>query len=1153
MTAVGIAPEAEELLLAPTLATTFLGCRQAAAWDLEVRRKLREKPREPEQLVVLSRKGAEHERACREALKSTFGLVHDVSRQGSWEARVESTERAMQQGVPVIAQAALRASPWAGYADFLVRVEEPCARWPWSYEPWDAKLARTARPDHVLQLCFYGDMLDAIQGRAPTYGKLMLGGVPEVEPEDLCEEFHGRAVARFRLSDFRYYARRLARNLEAFAAAPPRTLEPEPCAACPTCRWRDDCETWWDDVDHLCRTADITRLQMRRLRAAGIHTMAELAALDDAVDLPRIAADTLDKLVCQARLQKRAYATGEGVCEILDCEPGRGFDRMPEPDPGDLFFDFEGDPLHPGGLEYLCGVLWREPGDSEDAPPRFRAFWAHDRESEKQAFSALIAFIAEHISRHPGAHLYHYASYERTAICRLASMHGVHEEDVDHLLRGGKLVDLYRVVREALRVGERSYSIKALERFYMEKRQTKVVSGGESIVVYDRWRQTGDDGLLRDIEAYNRDDCLSTLKLRDWLLQVRGPRQPAVEGVEGQKDEPEESPDAERQVAREAAAARQAELEARLLDCQPDEQGYRQCVADLVGFHRREEKPAWWAFFERHERSAHELIDDGECLGACEADGADWIGAVNRSKTYRYRFPEQETKLRPGSRVIAAGLKGEAGTILAIDEEERRVIVKRGASKEPLPRALSLIPPGPIEADTLKDAVRCVAEDIAMEGQRFPHIGALLRRESPRLAGREPGAPILEPEACADPACLLDAAKEAILALQESWLFVQGPPGAGKTFLSSHLILALLRAGKRVGVSSNSHKAIDNLLRAVEKRAEECGFTDWRGQNKCDGDWQGRWIEPVKKNEDIDKNAELLAGTAWLFARDELEGCRDVVFVDEAGQASLGHLVAMARAARCIVLVGDQMQLGQPIQGAHPRESGLSALEFLLGRDAVIAPERGIFLPLTWRMHPHLCRFVSEAVYDGRLAAEVGCAAQRLVLDGTLEALKATGLAFVPVAHEGNGQKSEEEAAAVKAIYENLLRQRVVDRHGLERPMCPDDVLVIAPYNMQVNLLRRVLGADARIGTVDKFQGQEAEVVLVSMATSGIEEVPRDISFLLSRNRLNVALSRARCLAVLFASPGLLDMPVRTVEEMRLVNILCWAQEYSGAEAAVQD
>jgi superfamily I DNA and/or RNA helicase len=257
-------------------------------------------------------------------------------------------------------------------------------------------------------------------------------------------------------------------------------------------------------------------------------------------------------------------------------------------------------------------------------------------------------------------------------------------------------------------------------------------------------------------------------------------------------------------------------------------------------------------------------------------------------------------------------------------------------------------------------------------------------------------------------------------------------------------------------------------------------------------------------------------------------------------------LVAMALAAKSIVLVGDQMQLAQPIQGAHPRASGRSALDFLLEDHAVVPPERGIFLSKTWRMHPDLCSFVSAAVYEGKLHSEAGCATQRLVLkENAHPTLKAAGLSFFPVEHSGCRQKSNEEAEATRDILMSLLGQRVVDRNGRERAMTLDDALVVAPYNVQVNLLRSMLPDGARVGTVDKFQGQEAEVVIVSMTTSGGDDMPRDTSFLLSRNRLNVAISRARCLAILLASPGLLDLVANSVDEMRLANLFCWAAEFA--------
>jgi superfamily I DNA and/or RNA helicase len=286
-----------------------------------------------------------------------------------------------------------------------------------------------------------------------------------------------------------------------------------------------------------------------------------------------------------------------------------------------------------------------------------------------------------------------------------------------------------------------------------------------------------------------------------------------------------------------------------------------------------------------------------------------------------------------------------------------------------------------------------------------------------------------------------------------------------------------------------------------------------------------------------------VAGTAWLLSSAKLEQKFDYLFVDEAGQVSLANILAMSTCAKNIVLLGDQMQLGQPIQGVHPGDSGKSTLDYLLKGEATIAPELGIFLKDTWRMHPEVCRFISEAVYDGRLEAEPKNVNQRLVLKADANpALMPTGVKFLPVEHDGCSQRSEVEAEVVRSLLDSLLLQSYLDRDGNSHAMSLENILVVAPYNQQVNLLKRVLPEGARVGTVDKFQGQEAEAVLVSMTTSSGQYLPRDIEFLY---RLNVAVSRARCLAVVVANPHLLEVDCKTPEQMALVNTLCWIRDYS--------
>ena len=423
-------------------------------------------------------------------------------------------------------------------------------------------------------------------------------------------------------------------------------------------------------------------------------------------------------------------------------------------------------------------------------------------------------------------------------------------------------------------------------------------------------------------------------------------------------------------------------------------------------------------------------------------------------------------------------------------------------------------------------------------------LSSLLQRRPPRGKGLSAGQPIL-----VEGADLISGVTNVIAGLRTSCLPIQGPPGTGKTYISSHAILALIKAGKRVAVTSNSHKAIDNLLRAVADRArEKC--VKLKAVKKVSGDDAGpndELIEVTKSNDDS-KLTEypLVGGTAWLFSREELDQTFDYLFVDEAGQVSLANAVAMATCARNLVLVGDPMQLAQPIQGVHPGESGRSALEYILAGHATAPADRGIFLPVSRRMHPAVCRYISDIVYEGRLRSDPDTERQQINRPRSSEkALPSAGIGFIEVEHEGNSQSSVEEVEALARTYKTLLGSSFRDRDGNARTMSVDDILVVSPYNAQVNLLARHLPAGARVGTVDRFQGQEAPACLVSMATSSGEELPRDIAFLFSTNRLNVAVSRAQALAVVFTSSRLLDVACRTVEDMKLVNALCALHDYT--------
>jgi len=703
------------------------------------------------------------------------------------------------------------------------------------------------------------------------------------------------------------------------------------------------------------------------------------------------------------------------------------------------------------------------------------------------------------------------------------------------------------VVREGIRTSEPAYSIKNLEVFYTDAREENVKSGGESIVIYELWRKIRDEKLLQDISDYNEFDCKSTRMCRDWLLTLR----PAgVEWLDPSKGEDEAEEDTGGEVRREREATMLALEESLIADVDEEDEEWRELLGHLLEFHHREAKPAWWAVFDRMEKSVEDLVDDAECIGDLTPDPEKPCYPDKRSMVYCFTFPPQDFKLKVGDQPKRAGTGTFAGTIVALDEDARTIALKIGPKTPKLEHPLSLIPKGPLDDKDLRAAVYRYGTAVA-EGKedRYAAITGILRKRLPRLKGLSEGKPIL-------PAGkgLLYGSVDAISRMRETHMLVQGPPGSGKTFTSSYAIVELLANGKRVAVSSNSHKAINNLLNAVE-RVAALRKVKFRGAKKSSKSDQylnsGGCIEDTTDaGAAAATDIQLVAGTAWLFAKD-LDQTFDYLFIDEAGQLSLANVIAMGVCARNIVLVGDQMQLSQPMQGAHPGGSGVSALDHLLGEHATVPPEAGIFLATTWRLHPDICWFISDAVYEGRLEPADGNRNQVLVLQKgiKLPSIATSGIRFVDVEHTGCTQKSEEEAAAVLETYEALRKQSWIDRNGQKKKVSVEDILVVTPYNMQVNLLKTMLPAGARVGTVDKFQGQEAAVVLISMATSSGEDITRNIEFLFSRNRLNVAISRARCLAVVFASPRLLEVTCKTIEQMRLVNTLCWVKTFAEEQA----
>lgn len=1143
--------QATGLVLSATDLTKHLSCPHVTTLDHHVAIGQRPAPAlgVDEQLELIFAKGREHEHRYLAALRQAHGGdVVEIHTTGDHQVAQADTVAAMAVGHQVIYQATLGTGRWVGQADFLLRRDGRPSRFgDYAYDIADTKLARRLQVPALLQMATYAQALEELQG---------------VPPEQLVVVTGDSQAHPWRLIDVAAYGRRArARLTTALATQAP--TEAIPTGYCGLCRWSAHCQAQWVAADDVSLVAGMRRGYRDVLRAVGVDTVETLAAADPAelierlskraATLPvRMSAGVVRRLHRQARLQVSERRTGRATYELLAAQPGMGLSRLPQPDPGDVYLDFEGDPFaaQGRGREYLAGLL--------DRDGRFRCWWAHDDEAEAQLTADLLAALRRQWDQHPGMHVYHYAPYEQTALKRMSERYDVGQGDLDALLRGGRFVDLYAVVRQGLAISKESYSIKKLEEFYWghvrgagsdepvldnaapgsgtQGPAAASEDGGEgesvadalsSVVAYERWRSMPpaerDDTILARIRDYNEEDVRSTLALHDWLEERRA----ELDASMGEGPELTRPP----LVPFEEAGDGEATLAERELAHDLLEAG-EELLAGLIGWHRREQRPQWWEFFARADASDEELVDDASAIGRLgppvlvrEKRGA--TGRVT-SRVWRYEFPPQECRLPIGNTAHDVDTRKGIGTVLGYDGVQGWVEISRGARYEPAsPRGIG--PPGPMNVTVLRESLARVGQ-AALAGQEHPGL-ALLRRQVP------PGLPRSPAE---DPA---DAVVRVGLMLDGGVLAVQGPPGAGKTYAASMLIRRLLDRGQRVGVTANSHAVIANLLSEVGRPAlhKVSAVTDSDDQTELLVRQVGD--NPTAVAALADGEATLVGGTAWFWSRPELADAVDVLVVDEAGQFSLANAVAVAQAGReGMVLLGDPQQLTQPTQAEHPYGAGVSALEHLIGERPVIGAQDGLFLDRTWRMHPRLTSFVSDLFYDGALESAAGRDRQVVRAPGPVSG---AGVRWVPVPHEGNGVDSLQEATVVAQLVTDLMRGTWVDVEGVEKPMTPSDVLIVAPFNAHVATVHSALQAagidGVQVGTVDKFQGRQAPVVVYSMASSTAADAPRGVGFLFDPHRLNVAVSRAKALAVIVGSPDLLDSPVnpQRPQHLRSVNALC--------------
>ena len=1072
---------------------------------------------------LLVEKGSTHERECLMDLENRGLSVYQVPGRNpdetftQWVTRIGNP---MQKDYDVIYQMPFVSDGIRGIADFLIRVEAGADHA--NYEPIDAKLTRVGgKPGHVLQLCFYAEAIAALTGASPRHMHLWLGSG---EQETLT------------VDQFSPYWRRLRRQLDSLLNQEITTIDtkPEPCNHCEICEFSGRCENEWRSQDSLVYVANIRPPERAAMESACVRTVVELASRRDPV--ADVHDDNLQRLRRQAALQllSREQPLAAPYFELVEPSDdpvyGHGFSLMPSPDGGDVFFDFEGHPFWTAqhDLFFLAGLYLREP----DATWRYDPRWAHDLDQQRAMIKELVEFFAQRREEYPSMHVYHYNHTERSSLERLTR--GTETEILfTQLAETGLFVDLYVVARNAIQVGTESYGLKYLERLTGFVRTGDIEGGAGAVVEYDEWMKTKRPQLLDDIARYNCEDVQATKALRDWLLEQRS-------------DELE---------------WRDAIVDAPVFELDTDElvEGLKKfgerspehLLGDLLNYWRRERSANTSPIFAQAASDFGALYGDRDFIANLTFLGFEESTKKNGDivKHALFSWPEQvvdTTTFKRQVNVLYTGIGVEHGYgyISELDHDRREMKMtwrERHEEAGGLPRVVALDDyVSPFEKPGV---LFHLAEQILNPTPTDPPSAvslALLGREPPRFTpGYGPADGVFSDD--------LDQTLQWVNHLDNSYVAIQGPPGTGKTYSGAHIIHELITAGKRVGITAMSHAAIDNLLRATLEVFRENGTIDALRavrQNSRQSDTRLEGVRYNAKREELESEKfNLVAGTTWLWARAGLRPFPvDVLIVDEAGQLALADAIASANVARNLILLGDPLQLAQVSQAEHPDGSGASVLEHVLGEHATIPPTLGVFISETRRMHPDVCAFISNQIYEGRLTSHAGCALQDTEFG--------TGLRWIRAEHADRSTESYEESALVIAQILSMIGTQWVNQAGESAPLSANDFMVVAPYNDQVNLLRREFDKvpglrGVRAGTVDKFQGREAPVVFFTMTTSSGVDISRGPEFLFSRNRLNVAVSRARCLAYLVCTEELLNARARSIEEMRLIGTLSSFVEYA--------
>ena len=1180
-------------IITPTQISIFAISKLAAELEeLVIRKKFKDEiPPKSELEKQLIEDGKRHEKNL---IKSFEDKNNEVVNIGNFpeKERIKETENAMINRASYIYQASLINNEIKGSADVLKRIDEPSNLGDWSYIPIECKLSSTSKTTFIIQSCAYCDLLEDYQGKKVSQFELYLGG-ENFQRFETKKYWNWYSILKKRYKEF----------IENFNEDMEIKFIPGNHG-----KWTDYVTGKLKKDRDLIIVAGMTQSQRIKLIKKNIKTIDDFAALKSNNKIFESKNNTLKNLYNQAKVQVRQQSSdGKPNIEPIlwknsYAKEGKIKNIIPLRNDGDVWFDMEGfnDSVKGIKLEYLFGACYQKNGKI-----KFKRWWAHDHIQEAEAFEKWVNWIEERRIEFPKLHIYHYANYEKDAMRKLQQKYpnSFAVKIIDDWLREGLMVDLLPIVKNAIVLGEESYSIKKVEKLYKEERKTAITNAADSVVAYQRFLESGEkkevseSPLLQNIELYNKDDCESTEELHTFLLNLTKKYENinlfSEENFE--KDLTIESKNKEpnlyeaiNKISDEFFSLIPKELQfldeekyfkdsnKLLMNKGPFDLSWKSQIvlSQLLRFHSNEAKALWWRYFDRKKADIFELEKDPECIH--EAIFQD----KKRDKDedldlYNFKFePFSNSKLQ--SDFLDGGLEMEiqqTGLSLNVQklEEDSGIISFKFQKKKcenwkkdnpqikdfeiknfpGLIKNCSLFKKESDLSRTLINRLLPQAEAWKEKKQSLPMtLKNLLEREGKdELVELNKNLKVTDLGFAKHITEYMNKQNSAILA-------IQGPPGTGKSTLIAEVIVGLGLKSKRIAICANSHPAIDNLLIKIKEISDKKSadiFIVKSDNNRSSlraGKLSKKSINTIQSKK-ITKEMLVVGGTTWAHSIDESIDQYDVLVIEEAGQMSLANTAVISRCAKSIILVGDQQQLSQPTKANHKFGGGLSVLEYWMNNKKVVPNNLGIFLSKSWRMEPSIASIVSDIFYESKLKSYNKNCDNKIIWKEKIKSSSGVyfpdqGFHFENICHIGNNQTSKEEALKIKEIVDKLYGSsyEYFSKDKLKSgKITKQEILVIAPYNAQVNLLRNYLNDKARVSTVDKFQGQEAPVSIFSLTASSGDDAPRGLEFLLQPNRLNVAISRAKCLSIIVGSNQLSSTLVKNIKDAELLNTFCKLSE----------